>query len=167
MVPRWQFSSLHSGLQLVFVTKSSSNLVTAVYMLITILFWCSIQSACCRLSPIPPKRQELVQRFVIGYMQKVKDCYLAGTGSGTLVISCSSSEILSGAITALEQVMLLIPAIARLSCICWRCACNSGEALHCKLINFVVGRDLACLQLLCSIEFARMMHKQLTPAHPL
>ena len=42
--------------------------------------------------------------FVTGYLQEVKDCYLAETKEGTLVISCSSSEILSNATSALEQV---------------------------------------------------------------
>lgn len=106
------FSSLPSGVRLVFATKTNANHVNAVYMLMTILHQCIIQSACCRSSPVPPYRQELVQRFVAGYMQKVKDCYLAGTGSGTLVISCSSSEILSNATTALEQVTLLILVFA-------------------------------------------------------
>ena len=49
----------------------------------------------------------MVHNFVAGYMRQVKDCHLAETASNTVVISCSSSEILNNATSALEQVALL------------------------------------------------------------
>lgn len=65
------------------------------------------QKCCCRLTSIPVGRQHIVGTFVTGYMQQVKDCHMAETGSGTLAISCGSSEILNNATTALEQVTAL------------------------------------------------------------
>ena len=49
-----------------------------------------------------------MQRFVSDYVKTVKDCHMAETASGMLVISCSSTEILTDATTALEQVTFML-----------------------------------------------------------
>ena len=63
---------------------------------------------CCRVRPIPAGRQQLVHTFVTDYMRNVKDCHLAVTAAASLVITCSSDEILTNATQALEQVTLTI-----------------------------------------------------------
>ncbi|KAL3130378.1 poly ADP-ribose polymerase [Trebouxia sp. C0009 RCD-2024] len=55
--------------------------------------------------PIPAGRQQLVHTFVMDYMRNVKDCHLAEAGAASLVITCSSDDILTNATQAFEQVL--------------------------------------------------------------
>ena len=49
----------------------------------------------------------MLHSFVAGYMHQVQDCHMTEIGFSSLAISCSSSEILSNATAALEQVRVL------------------------------------------------------------
>ena len=66
----------------------------------------------------------MVHGFAMTYMRDAKDCFMTETGSGQLVITCSSAEILANATAALEQVRLTLLVVTASACIVLMLVCE-------------------------------------------